>query len=94
MLSTTNHSYNRDASFILVRQSTLVYAKGYFGGDSLSIQINVLDARNITVLSKRSPILKRETIDALIQRYPGKGELTAWLRKQARIGAENEGLLG
>lgn len=38
--------------------------------------------------------LEMSVYNALLQRYPGKGELTAWLRKQARIGAENEGLLG
>ncbi|ABW31206.1 hypothetical protein [Acaryochloris marina] len=37
--------------------------------------------------------LEMSVYDALPQRYPGKGERTAWLRKQARIGAENEGLL-
>ncbi len=37
--------------------------------------------------------LEMSVYDALIQRYPAKGELTAWLRKQARIGAKNEGLL-
>ncbi|ABW31969.1 hypothetical protein AM1_B0250 (plasmid) [Acaryochloris marina MBIC11017] len=37
--------------------------------------------------------LEEEVYEALATKYPGKGELTAWLRQQARIGAENEGLL-
>ncbi|UJB73203.1 hypothetical protein HRE53_32045 (plasmid) [Acaryochloris sp. 'Moss Beach'] len=37
--------------------------------------------------------LEKSVYEALVGKYPGKGELTAWLRKKARICAEDEGLL-